>query len=76
MDNLKPCPFCGGEVTIAESSYRQTRWMYVTRGNKENRCNCHVFMESKTYYFDSSTRKESKPTLSKRGINEFIKVKF
>lgn len=69
---LKPCPFCGGEVTVAEGSYRQTRWMYVTRGNKENRCNCHVFMESKTYYFDSSekTRKESKPTLSKRGISE------
>ena len=48
---LKPCPFCGGEVTIAEGGYRQTRWMYVTRGNKENRCNCYVFMESKTIHF-------------------------
>ena len=35
---LKPCPFCGGEVTVAEGSY------------------CHVFMESKTYYFDSSEK--------------------
>ena len=54
--NLKPCPFCGGEVTIAESGCRQTRWMYVTRGNKKNKCNCHVFMESKIYYFDSSEK--------------------
>ena len=41
---LKPCPFCGGEVTIAEGGYRQTRWMFVTRGNKENRCNCYVIL--------------------------------
>lgn len=60
MDNLKPCPFCGGEVTIAEGGYRQTRWMYVTRGNKENRCNCYVIMESKTYDFDSSEMEKAK----------------
>lgn len=72
---LKPCPFCGGEVTIAEGGYRQTRWMYVTRGNKENRCNCYVIMESKTYDFDSSEmeKRKSKPTLSKRGISELNK---
>lgn len=56
MEELKKCPFCGGEVTIAEGGYRQTRWMYVTRGNKENRCNCCVFMESKTYNYDSSEK--------------------
>lgn len=78
MDNLKPCPFCGGEVTIAEGGYRQTRWMYVTRGNKENRCNCYVIMESKTYDFDSSEMEKAKlkPILSKHGINGFIKTKF
>ncbi len=60
MNDLKPCPFCGGEVTIAEGGYHQTRWMYVTRGNEENRCNCYVIMESKTYDFDSSESEKAK----------------
>lgn len=30
---LKPCPFCGGEVTIAEGGDDLTKWMFVTRGN-------------------------------------------
>ena len=56
MTELKRCPFCGGKVAIAEGGYRQTRWMYVTIGNKENRCNCYVIMESKTYNYDSSEK--------------------
>lgn len=60
MEELKRCPFCGGEVTIAEGGYRQTRWMYVTRGNKE---------KLTTLIPLKKTRKGSKPTSSKHGTN-------
>ena len=52
MEELKRCPFCGGNVTIAESSGRLTSWMFITRGNGKNGCKCRVFMESKPYNFD------------------------
>ena len=56
MTELKRCPFCGGEVAIAEAGDNLTSWMFITRGNGKNGCKCHVFMESKTYYFDSSEK--------------------
>ena len=48
MAKLKPCPFCGGEVTIAETGDKITRWYFITRGNSKTgrNCNCRVFMES------------------------------
>lgn len=52
MTELKRCPFCGGEVTIAESGAGTKRWMVVSRAHGENKCTCHVFMESGEYWFD------------------------
>ncbi len=60
MTELKRCPFCGGEVTIAESGDHLTSWMFITRGNGKNRCKCRVFMESKPYGFDYSAADKEK----------------
>lgn len=59
-NELKPCPFCGGEVAIAETGDRLTSWMFITRGNGKNGCKCHVFMESKPYSFDYSAADKEK----------------
>ena len=55
MTELKPCPFCGGKVTIAKmgDSKIGRRW-FVTRGtNKSKSCSCRVFMESDLFYSDN-----------------------
>ena len=68
MDNLKPCPFCGGEVTIAETGADTKKWMFISRA--------HVFLwkaESIGLVALKRIKKESEPTLSKHGINEFDK---
>ena len=48
---LKPCPFCGGEVTIAVTGYKSENCFFVTRGHSKTRknCKCRVFMESEPY---------------------------
>lgn len=47
MHNLRPCPFCGGEVSIAEKAYGKEKVMFITRGvSRKNNCKCRVFMES------------------------------
>lgn len=60
MDNLKPCPFCGGEVAIAETGDHLTSWMFITRGNGKTGCKCRVFMESKLYNSDCSEADKEK----------------
>lgn len=60
MDNLKPCPFCGGEVAIAEVGDYLRSWMSITRGNGKNGCKCRVFMESKLYNSDYSEADKEK----------------
>lgn len=60
MDNLKPCPFCGGEVAIAEVGDYLRSWMSITRGNGKNGCKCRVFMESKLYNSDCSEADKEK----------------
>lgn len=60
MDNLKPCPFCGGEVAIAEVGDYLRSWMSITRGNGKNGCECRVFMESKLYNSDYSEADKEK----------------
>lgn len=48
---LKPCPFCGGEVSIASTGYRTENCFFITRGiskTKKN-CKCRLFMESEPY---------------------------
>ena len=51
MDNLKPCPFCGGEVTIAETGADTKKRMYISRAHGENKCSCRILMESGEYWF-------------------------
>lgn len=60
MEDLKRCPFCGGEVAIAETGDHLTSWMFITRGNGKNRCKCRVFMESKPYSFGYSVTEKEK----------------
>lgn len=48
--NLKPCPFCGGSVTIAQMNDGDQWWYFITTGNdRETRCHCRLFMESEKY---------------------------
>ena len=58
-NELKPCPFCGGSVSIARMSESvDEMWYCVTRGKGENRCTCRVFMESDTFsVYDLRTTK-------------------
>lgn len=50
---LKPCPFCGGEVSISENNADCIRHYYsITRGDGENQCKCKLFMESELFYID------------------------
>lgn len=60
MEELKRCPFCGGEVAIDEASGYLKSWMLITRGNDRNGCKCRVFMESKPYSFGYSVTKKEK----------------
>ena len=51
---LKPCPFCGGSVTIAKGGDNSMLWWFITRGNGENKCNCRLFMESESFPVNAS----------------------
>ena len=48
--DLKPCPFCGGALSIILIDNEQVDGCFfmVTRGNKKHKINCHcrLFMES------------------------------
>lgn len=55
-EKLKPCPFCGGEVTIALGANDTEQWHFITRGNRKNRCTCRLFMESEKFYKDSDEK--------------------
>ena len=48
VETLKPCPFCGGEVSIALIKDEDARW-FVTRGVSDESCGCRVFMESRRF---------------------------
>ena len=57
LAELKPCPFCGGEVRIVEYYDNDgiVAWYRVSRGvDEKNRCNCRVFMESRMFLRTSS----------------------
>lgn len=53
MTTLKPCPFCGGEVSIALCGDGFDAWWFITRGHGENACKCRLFMESEKFNKDS-----------------------
>ena len=48
MTELKPCPFCGGEVSLKDMGYF---WM-ISRSNKSS-CKCRVFLESRAFTRDN-----------------------
>lgn len=52
MAELKPCPFCGGEVTLALTGAGNTNWFFITRGTSKNakNCDCRLFLESDRYF--------------------------
>ena len=53
MDKLLPCPFCGGEVSIALCGDGFDEWWFITRGHGKNACKCRLFMESEKFNNDS-----------------------
>lgn len=67
---LKHCPFCGGQVMIAEIGDDQSHWYYVTRGKiRKTRCTCRVFMESDRFDADA-------PAAEKAAIKAALKEKW
>ena len=54
QNELKPCPFCGGEVSIALTGQGIINWLFVTRGHSKinKNCNCRVFIESDRFYIN------------------------
>lgn len=67
-EELRECPFCGGEVTVALGGDEERGFYFITRGIKENRCDCRVFMESERFYHDEDkeVKEKAKIDLIKR----------
>ena len=61
MVKLKPCPFCGGEVSMALTGCGTTNWVFITRGNSKTKknCKCRLFMESDRYFIGCMDSKEA-----------------
>lgn len=59
-EQLRVCPFCGGEVSIALGGDDTEQWYFITRGNGENKCHCRLFMESEKFYKDDDKEKKMK----------------
>ena len=60
MTELKPCPFCGGEVRIEDMG---NYWL-ISRAYRSS-CVCRIFMES-DQFSDSDSRKTTKDNLIKK----------
>lgn len=78
MDNLKPCPFCGGEVTIAEGVIAKHDGCMLREETKKIGATAMLSWKAKlTTLIPLKWKKQKlKPILSKHGINGFIKTKF
>lgn len=48
MTELKPCPFCGGEVSLKDMGY----FLMISRANRSS-CKCGVFLESRAFTRDN-----------------------
>ena len=61
MAELKPCPFCGGEVSMALTGSGSINWLFITRGNSKTKknCSCRLFMESDQYVIGCMDSKEA-----------------
>lgn len=60
MDELKSCPFCGGEVSISyHGEKHRGYWWSINRGlNKKTKCRCRLFFESEMFDEKNKERKE------------------
>lgn len=57
MSELKPCPFCGGTVSVYVISGNDFDLQYIiAANNSENRCTCGVFMESDSGFISASPK--------------------
>ena len=56
---LKPCPLCGGSVSIALMG-NQLKWFSITRGTGEDKCTCRLFMQSDLLPMDPTTEDEER----------------
>lgn len=57
---LKPCPFCGGTVSISFHGTKSSGyWWSINRGlDKQTKCICRLFMESDKFDCFNEERKE------------------
>ena len=63
MTGLKPCPFCGGAVTVARYD---NWWSIIASGNDPKlSCRCRLFMESELFH-DEESKQETKEKLIER----------
>lgn len=65
-EELKPCPFCGGTVSISLHGTRISEyWWSINRGlNDQTNCTCRLFMESDKFdYFNAERKEEAKKRL-------------
>lgn len=46
---LLPCPFCGGDVSVALGGDEADVHYFITRGYGKNACKCRVFMEGEKF---------------------------
>lgn len=60
MAELKPCPFCGGSVSIAKAGDNGMMWWFITRGKGANPCKCRVFMESEDFAIREAVERKLK----------------
>lgn len=51
---LKPCPFCGKEVSLALFGTKDRLYYMITSGIGENACKCRIFMESDLFSENAS----------------------
>ena len=71
MEELKRCPFCGGEVAIAETGTDARKWMFITRANGKTNALAVLLWKVGSIGLIAPKRikKELKLTLSKHGTN-------
>lgn len=73
-EELRECPLCGGEVSIALSGNGDEQWYFITRGSGKNKCDCRLFMESEKFHRDDG--KETKMKAKNDLINRWNKRVF
>lgn len=67
MEQLKPCPFCGGKVSIGRITAGLpgdfVELWNIHGGPNEGECNCRMFMESNIFWPDENDGAKEKEEL-------------